>query len=124
MRSVLQGPPEEGDGLGPGAGGVGGEAGAGGAVGDFLYKRIAGIEAMEPGYRKFIVKPLVGGGITWAKGSVETPFGTIVSDWKIENNTFKLQICVPCGTNCVVSLPDGTTHTYGSGTYKCECEMK
>ena len=97
---------------------------ASGAVGDFLYKRIAGIEAMEPGYRKFIAKPLVGGGITWAKGSVETPFGTIVSDWKIENNTFKLQICVPCGTNCVVSLPDGSTHTYGSGSYKCECEMK
>lgn len=37
---------------------------ANGAVGDWLYRRVAGLEAIEPGYKKFKVAPLVGGGLT------------------------------------------------------------
>ena len=32
---------------------------AAGAVGDFLYRRVAGIEALEAGYKRFRVAPLV-----------------------------------------------------------------
>ena len=40
---------------------------ASGAVGDFLYKRVAGIIPEEGGYKKFTVKPLVGVGLTHAR---------------------------------------------------------
>ena len=50
---------------------------ASGAVGDFLYRRVAGIEALEPGYREFKVQPVLGGEITWAKSHVQTPYGQI-----------------------------------------------
>ena len=36
---------------------------ASGAVGAFLYERIAGIQAIEPGYRTFRIRPLAGGGM-------------------------------------------------------------
>ena len=40
---------------------------ASGAVGAFLYQRIVGIEAVDPGYKTFRVSPLVGGGLTWRR---------------------------------------------------------
>ena len=65
---------------------------ASGAVGAFLYQRVAGIEAAEPGYRRFNIRPLVGGGLTSAKASTMTSYGRITSDWKIEGDTFLLDI--------------------------------
>ena len=65
---------------------------ASGAVGDFLYRRIAGIEATEGGYRSFRIQPLTGGNLKWAKGSVNTAYGTVSSEWKIEDGMFTIQV--------------------------------
>ena len=94
---------------------------ASGAVGDFLYRRVAGIEAVEPGYKTFAVRPVPGGGLTWAKGHVNTPYGPAGAEWKIEDGTFTVQIQVPVGTACRLTLPDGTEKTYGSGKYAASC---
>lgn len=94
---------------------------ASGAVGAFLYERIAGIQAIEPGYRTFRIRPLAGGGITSARGSTDSPYGKIVSDWKIEEGIFSLDIEVPAGTKCAVTLPDGTASEYGSGNWHLSC---
>lgn len=94
---------------------------ASGAVGAFLYQRIAGIEPLEAGYRRFRIRPLTGGGLTWAKGSTMTPYGRIVSDWKIADGVFELNVEIPAGTRCAVTLPDGSTAEYGSGTYHLSC---
>ncbi|MBO7363761.1 MAG: family 78 glycoside hydrolase catalytic domain [Lachnospiraceae bacterium] len=96
---------------------------AAGAVGDFLYRRIAGLEATAPGYRSFAVKPVLGGGLTAACASVETPYGKAASDWKIEDGTFTLNVTVPVNTDCTVTLPDGTVKTAGSGTYTYTCAV-
>jgi alpha-L-rhamnosidase len=94
---------------------------ASGAVGAFLYRRVAGIEATEAGYRTFRIQPLVGGGITWAKAHVDTPYGLISSSWKVENGVFALTVQVPVDTTCQLTLPDGTTQTLGSGQYSFTC---
>lgn len=94
---------------------------ASGAVGAFLYQRIAGIEATKPGYKSFRICPLPGGGMTSAKGSTVTPYGKIVSDWRIEDGEFRLDIEVPVGTKCTAVLPDGSRAEYGSGTYHLSC---
>lgn len=90
---------------------------ASGAVGDFLYRRIAGLEPAEPGYRRFSVKPLLGGGLTDAKAELRTPYGKAASSWKIENGTFSLSVTVPLGCICDVCLPSGKRETVLSGTY-------
>lgn len=94
---------------------------ASGAVGDFLYKRVAGIEPLESGYKEFRIRPVTGGGITWAKASTRTPYGTVSSGWKIEGNRFKIEVNVPVSTHCTLVLPDGTEYRTGSGRYEYEC---
>ena len=44
-----------------------------GAVDEWMYSVIAGIDAAEPGFRKILFQPQPGGGLTWAKGSLESP---------------------------------------------------
>lgn len=92
-----------------------------GAVGDFLYRRVAGVEPIEAGYKRFRVKPLLGGEITFANASVNTPYGKITSNWKLENGTFTLKISVPASTACEVTLPNGQEKKLGSGEYVLSC---
>ena len=94
-----------------------------GAVADWLYRRMIGIEAEEAGYRCFRIAPVVGGGITWAKGHIDTPYGRIVSDWQVQGNVFTLRAEVPISTICHVTLPDGQQHTLHSGTHALCCTL-
>lgn len=93
---------------------------ASGAVGDFLYKRIAGIEGLQGGYKSFRVKPLVHAPILAARGSVVTGYGEIVSDWRVEHQTFTIRVTVPVSTTCTLVMPSGEEKRLGSGTYVYE----
>ena len=67
---------------------------ASGAVGDFLYRRIAGIEPTEAGYKAFRVKPILGGGLTSAFAKVRTPYGDASVQWETAADTFTVTVCV------------------------------
>ncbi len=95
---------------------------ASGAVGDFLYRRVAGIEAVEPGYKKSRIAPLVGYGLTYAKGSVITPYGELKSEWKTDKDKFKMEVTVPMNTQCEVVMPSGDKRVLTSGKYSFEEE--
>ena len=88
-----------------------------GAVGDFLYRRVAGLEALEGGYRRFTVRPVPGGNLTWAEASTETPYGMASVFWSIENGEFRLTVTVPVSTECEVVLPSGRSETVTNGTH-------
>jgi alpha-L-rhamnosidase len=94
---------------------------ASGAVGDFLYRRIAGIEAKSPGYKRFMIKPIVSDKIKWARGAVRTPFGEIVSDWNIKGDTYTISVNVPVGCECELYMPDGNVTVLESGKYERKC---
>ena len=96
---------------------------ASGAIGDFLYTRVAGIEAVEPGYRRVRVAPVLGGGLTWARGSVETVLGRVASSWKIADGQFEIEVEVPVGATCELVLPDGTSQELASGTHRAICAL-
>nr|MCR5452539.1 alpha-L-rhamnosidase [Lachnospiraceae bacterium] len=90
---------------------------ASGAVGNFFYREIAGIKETEAGYKTFEISPKAGGSITAAKGCVNTPYGSIISDWNIEGSKMTVRFTVPIGTTCKLVLPNGKTETFGSGSY-------
>ncbi len=92
-----------------------------GAVGDFLYRRVAGLEPTSGGFRTFRAAPVPGGGLRNAKASICTPFGTAACEWTHENGVFTMTVTVPVGTTCEAVLPDGTTQTLASGTYTLQC---
>ncbi len=95
---------------------------ANGAVGAFLYERIAGIRPLEAGYAKFAFKPLIGGSITYAKGKVGTPYGEIEAGWRLEGGRYFAEVTVPAGSVCEAWLPDGTMRLLESGHYTFDCE--
>ena len=90
---------------------------ASGAVGDFLYRRVLGLEPTEAGYRRFTVKPLGNTGLDWCKGETMTPYGRIAVEWKQEGAAFTLKVTVPSGTECTAILPDGTEKKLTRGEY-------
>ncbi|WP_280222526.1 family 78 glycoside hydrolase catalytic domain [Nocardia neocaledoniensis] len=95
---------------------------AAGAVGDWLYTRVAGIQPIEGGYRRFRVAPLPGGGLTSAEAVVETPYGRASSAWTIEGGHFSLRVEVPVSTRCEVALPDGGRYAVASGVHEFVCQ--
>ncbi|MFD0662893.1 family 78 glycoside hydrolase catalytic domain [Thermocatellispora tengchongensis] len=95
------------------------------SVVEFLYGYMAGIRLSgdTPAYRRFTVAPEPGGGITWARASLESPYGRIESSWRIERDAFTLEVTVPPGTSAEVTLPDGTRAEAGPGTSVLTCAM-
>jgi len=95
-----------------------------GAIGEFLYSRVAGLEALEGGYKRFRVTPLIGGGLTFAKAAHESPYGTIRVEWSIdESDVFHLFTVVPIGAIGEIELPDGQQFSAGSGEYNFQCQV-
>lgn len=59
-----------------------------GAVGNWLYKTVAGINTADegPGYKKIFIQPFPGNDMNDVKASHESLYGTIVSQWNISKN--------------------------------------
>ncbi len=97
---------------------------ANGAVGDWLYRRLVGLEPLEPAYRSFAVKPVIGGGITHAEAFTTCPYGRISVDWTIDNGIFTLNVTVPQGTVAKVTLPEGEEQTVSGGEHSFKTALK
>ncbi len=78
-----------------------------GAIGEWMYRVVAGIELDEkqPGYKRILIQPQPGGGLTFANASVESMYGRVASGWKIADGRFTLTIEVPANATAMVRLP-------------------
>ncbi|MEW6237540.1 MAG: family 78 glycoside hydrolase catalytic domain [Candidatus Omnitrophota bacterium] len=78
-----------------------------GAVGEWMYRCIAGInpDPEIPAFKRFILHPRFGGGLTWAKAKFDSPYGEISSSWKIENGVFAYDAVVPPNSEAIVYIP-------------------
>ncbi len=89
-----------------------------GAVGEWMYRFMAGIEADEktPGFRHFILTPrpdtrsddivaLSGERITTVTASLETAYGVIRSEWEYTDGRFLYRASVPEGSTATLILP-------------------
>lgn len=91
-----------------------------GAVVSFLHQYIAGLRPIKgvPAYRRFEVKPVLGGGLRRAEARLHTPHGAISSSWRVEGESFALEVSVAPGTEVDVTLPDGSKATRGPGHHR------
>ena len=78
-----------------------------GAIGDWMYRVVAGLDTYEdePGYKHIRIKPHIGGGLTHASASLQTYYGKASSGWKIEGNKIILDIEIPANTRATVLIP-------------------
>ncbi len=94
-----------------------------GAVISFLHQYVGGIRLLDdgPGYRRFRIAPMPGGGITSARASHDSPYGRIESAWSIVDDEMILRVQVPPNTTARVDLPDGSSRTVMPGTAILVC---
>ncbi|GAB5405660.1 MAG: hypothetical protein Aurels2KO_38910 [Aureliella sp.] len=80
-----------------------------GAIGQFMYERIAGLspDPKNAGYKHFFVRPLIGGQLDSASAELETPYGTAKSGWRRTEAGIVIEAVVPPNTTATVVLPAG-----------------
>lgn len=59
------------------------------------------------GFKRFIIEPHPGKGLTQAQASYRSLNGLIESAWSVEANAFTLDVTVPPNTTAIVSVPSG-----------------
>ena len=79
-------------------------------VGDlviWLYENLAGIKSdpVQPGFKHILMRPQPAGDLSWVKAAHNSPYGRIISEWRIEDEKFWWKITVPANTSSTVWLP-------------------
>lgn len=92
-----------------------------GSVGEWMMNAIIGIRPGTPGWRRFVVSPEPGGGLSWAKGHYDSPAGRIAVSWKVVGDELKADVTIPANTRAKVRFPTGWTYEgakeIGSGNH-------
>ncbi len=78
-----------------------------GAIGDWMYRVMVGVDTYEDGagYKHIKIKPHIGGGFTHAAASLQTYYGKLGSSWKLEGNTLVMDVEIPANTTATVYVP-------------------
>lgn len=79
-----------------------------GAIGEWLYRHIAGIDIdpENPGYKHILLAPHPGGSLSFAKAEINTLYGKISSAWRFENDDFVYEVEIPANTSATITLPN------------------
>lgn len=87
-----------------------------GAVADWMFQHIGGLQILEPGFRKSRIAPLVGhGGLSDARCSLWTPYGLLASEWKLTDGELTLAVTVPANTSAEVIIPAANAEAVREG---------
>lgn len=88
-----------------------------GAIGDWLYRVVAGIEIdpEAPGYKRVLIQPQPGGELTYASASLDSMYGRIESKWTLDNDVFQLAVTIPANSEGLVYLPTQTVENITEG---------
>ncbi|MFN7119278.1 MAG: family 78 glycoside hydrolase catalytic domain [Saprospiraceae bacterium] len=76
-----------------------------GAIGDWMYRTVAGLQEATPGYKQIKIQPQLGGGLSQAEATLETYYGRVKSGWQWQNEQLNMTIEIPANTVATVYLP-------------------
>jgi len=101
--------------------------------GDFMawaYQYLGGIQLPEKdgscaaipdvsatAFREVVIAPQFIDALTWAKASVDGPYGTISTSWNRDGGKVQLTVTVPPNTTAIVRLPGQPDRRVGSGVF-------
>ncbi|KAH7038335.1 putative alfa-L-rhamnosidase [Microdochium trichocladiopsis] len=104
-----------------------------GAVARWMWERAAGLKALEAGWRRIQVAPVVGGGLTRVKAVHYTPYGKVGSQWVLEEGEedeeerLRMTVTVPPNATAEVVFPAGSETeklVVGSGVHEFSVAVK
>jgi len=78
-----------------------------GAIGNWLYTKVAGIQTCPdaPGYKKFFIKPEITDKLTWTEAIFQSLYGEIQSSWERKEQKVTMKITVPANTKAILYIP-------------------
>jgi alpha-L-rhamnosidase len=76
-----------------------------GSVADWMHRVIGGLAPAAPGWRRVLVTPVPGPGVTSADASVVTPYGPTSCSWIVDGCTVRLQVEIPPNATATVVRP-------------------
>jgi len=109
-----------------------------GAVADFIFSTVAGIDTSEeaPGFKKITFAPKPGGGLAFAAADYDSLYGKAAIKWEKANSKIKISVRIPHNTTAELVLPlasageysgikfaevfEGAKAELGSGKYEFE----
>ncbi|MGN6198435.1 family 78 glycoside hydrolase catalytic domain [Humibacter sp.] len=77
-----------------------------GCVVDWMMRRVAGIELVEPGYRSTRIAPDLDGRLDRCEAHVDTPYGRLAVEWNRQDDAAWITVTVPVGVTAEVELPE------------------
>lgn len=78
-----------------------------GSCGEWMYGSLAGLgmDPSQPAFRRVLIQPRVGGGITSSSASMRTMRGRLTAAWSVGDGRFELDCDIPVGSAATVILP-------------------
>lgn len=80
-----------------------------GAVCEWMFRCLAGIDQAEYGFRKLLMEPRPGGTLDYVKAEYLSPSGMIRSEWRVKNTDGKKKfiwdVTVPANTQALLTVP-------------------
>jgi alpha-L-rhamnosidase len=81
-----------------------------GAIGEWMYRVVAGLDVdpEDPGYKHVLAQPQPGGGLTSAEARLQTLYGEAASGWSVANDRITVSVTVPPNARGTVRLPSAS----------------
>lgn len=94
-----------------------------GAIVEYLYRDVAGLKALEPGFKKALITPLMNGKLKYMNMTYDSAYGEYKVSWKVlKDGNVSVDIKVPFGCSAVIGLPfyEGEVTEVAAGSYHYE----
>ncbi|MDK2843698.1 MAG: alpha-L-rhamnosidase [Enterococcus sp.] len=89
-----------------------------GCVGDFLYRRVLGIQNQVPGYEKILLSPNFTCPLNEVSGHFDSVRGRIEFHWQRLNNQYLISGKIPANIQATIQLPNNEMRLVGNGVFK------
>jgi alpha-L-rhamnosidase len=77
-----------------------------GAVCEWMFKNMAGIQSDGPAYKNIVIKPEIADGkISFTDASLISMNGKIISSWKVDGNKLIMNVTIPVNTSAIIYIP-------------------
>ena len=76
-----------------------------GSVGEWLVSSVAGIDTDGPGFKRLVIHPRPGGGLTYARARYDSVNGPVSTHLTIADEGLQLDVTIPANTTATVFVP-------------------
>jgi alpha-L-rhamnosidase len=91
---------------------------ANGAVGDWMFQHLGGLQMLAAGYKRARIAPLVSHpALSHAQASLRTPYGLLSCEWRRTGEGLHVNVQVPVGTEAEIALPAAKPQLVRSGPH-------